>query len=123
MQVYTVQLAQHRLAKAKDIPLVDITVKSGIRTFAPTWRMLTLYQAGTVDAEQYAELYRQKLNDEAWATESDWQWLLSHDRVALACYCRGDGRYCHRHTLVEILREIREKQNLPFEYCGELTPQ
>lgn len=122
MDVYTIQLARHRLAKERGIPLVDTTVKSGIRAFAPSWPMVVGYKAGSISEEEYTERFFQKIKEEEWATHDDWKWLLSHEKVALACYCKAH-HFCHRYLLVEHLRAIREKQNLPFNYCGEIMPE
>jgi len=36
---------------------LDITVKSGDRTFAPTWDMVKAYKAGRITQEEYTEMY------------------------------------------------------------------
>lgn len=122
MKVYTIQMAQWRLAKEKGIPLVDITVKSGMQALAPTWRMVTLLKAGAISEQEFAELYLEKLRDDDWANREEWTKLMSNDTMALACYCRA-GEFCHRYLLADYLKDLRQKQTLPFTYGGEILPE
>lgn len=39
MDIATVQLAKWRKLKPLNFELIDTTVKSGIKAFAPTWRI------------------------------------------------------------------------------------
>ena len=119
MNVYTVQMGKYRLAIEKGIPFVDITVRSGIQAFAPTWPMVNRWKQNKISEDDYAALYRHKVLSEKWAFESDWKELLEYDTVALACYCKAH-HFCHRLLLVDILRDIHRNENRPFDYLGEL---
>ena len=51
LKVYTAQYGY----RGKD--RLDITVKSGDRTFAPTWDMVMDYKSGKITQEEYTEMY------------------------------------------------------------------
>lgn len=125
MEVFTVQLGQWRLAKALNIPLIDTTYRSGIlhqnvRWLAPTGELLGNYKSGAVTACGYQEIYLNLMRNR-WTQDPQWflDFCRTHDRVALACYCSA-GEFCHRLLLVDILRNICIKYNIPFSYGGEL---
>jgi|SRR5690606_14068686 len=121
MDVYTIQMSQWRLAKAQGITFKDITVKSGDQRFAPYPEVLWGYKRGEVDEETYTHLYHEKLHKLLLESPAAYSELLrSTEPIALACYC-PPGTFCHRHLLVKVLKKLASKNNLPFEYKGELT--
>lgn len=119
MKVYTTQLSNHRKVKEAGVTLVNTTVKSGNEAFAPSWRMVTLWKADVINWSEYTEMYRNKVIGEQWIYEEAWRELLSHKAIALACYCKP-GDNCHRHLLVDIIDEIKQKQGYPITRGGEL---
>lgn len=123
IELWTIQLAQWRKAKALGIELIDITVRSGTPVFAPSWEMVRKVKGandGNKEAEaiytkEYLELMRK-----SWRTNrSEWLSLLSKPKVAIACFC-SDGTFCHRYLLVEYLRLAAVKLDIEFTYMGEL---
>ena len=125
MEVYTIQLGQWRLAKELDIPLIDTTYRSGIihqnvRWLAPTGELLGNYKSGIASEYDYQQIYL-NLMRVRWSQDPQWfiDFCQRYDKVALACYC-GAGQFCHRLILVDILRNICIKYNIPFLYSGEL---
>lgn len=125
MEVYTVQLGQWRLAKELNIELIDTTYRSGIlnrdvRWLAPTGELLGNYKSGVVGPCEYQQIYL-NLMRARWSLDPQWfiDFCRSHERLALACYC-GAGEFCHRLILVDILRNICAKYQIPFTYLGEL---
>ncbi|AEH03597.1 hypothetical protein AVT69_gp172 [Pseudomonas phage PhiPA3] len=115
MQVYTYQIAKWRAVRAKRIPMLDTTVKSGEGMLAPTWNMVMGHKAGTVSDQEYEELYFQLLGDRYHAYPEYFEWLLAHDRLALGCYCKA-GNFCHRLLIVKFLKQISDE----VEDCGEI---
>jgi uncharacterized protein YeaO (DUF488 family) len=103
--IYTVQLANARAAHMEDVPVVDITVKSGDLVFAPTWEMVLEYKAGKLSEEEYMDHYRRLMHVSQDLYFPRWKNILSYDNLALACYCRP-GNFCHRHLLKDILMEM-----------------
>lgn len=125
MKAYTISLSKHRVAKGKGIPLVDITVKSGIKEFAPDWDFLMEYKKSNQDAEAqavYTRKYYAKLNT-VWQHKPELFLKLfeEYDEVAFACYCPENACFCHRFLFVDGLEKMAIKLTLPFERGGELT--
>jgi len=54
MKITTAQLA---IVKPRG-HIVDITVKSGVKAFAPTWDMVMGYKRGTLSIEEYTKVSR-----------------------------------------------------------------
>lgn len=123
-KLFTIQVGKWRLAKDRDIKMMDTTVKSGYNLFAPTWDMVLAHKRGPEDGmtdEEYSKLYREMLV-RSWKTRrKEWMNFLEDDDVyALACYCKA-GNFCHRHLLIRFLEQLCKQLGLPFEYYGELT--
>lgn len=120
MKVYTVQIAQHRLVKEMGLPLFDITLKSGNRAFSPDSSLLHQYKRNHIGPDEYTSRFYGLMRTSYKVQEREWDKLLDHEEVALACYCRA-GCFCHRYLMVDILRKICERAQKPFEYMGEIT--
>lgn len=120
MPVHTVQMAQWRKAKAKDIRVVDITLKSGERHFAPSPKLLSLYKCGHIDPEGYTERFVQEMRESYRKAPQLWIDLALDDNYALACYCRA-GDFCHRHLVVELLEKVAASQGHQLIRGEEIT--
>ena len=121
MKLYTISMSQWRKAKALDIELVDITVKSGIKSFAPEKSLVWAYKNGEVSEERYTELYVERVLHELTVSPSVFQTLLDKDHsIAVACYCKA-GVFCHRHIFVKLLSDIAEDNGYDIEHCGEIV--
>lgn len=125
MEVYTIQLGQWRLAKELGIELVDTTYRSGvlhnnIRWLAPSGELLGNYKAGSVAPCEYQQIYLNLMRTR-WTQDPQWfiEFCQQQQVIALACYC-GAGQFCHRLILIDILRNICIKHQIPFVYHGEL---
>ena len=121
LQVYTA-FASYR---AKD--KLDVSRKSGVDAFAPSWRLLNPFLTlrkgvGLVDADwdKYVADYKAEMR-ESYGMRSKrpiWDELLSRQVVTLTCYCKRPEQ-CHRSVLGEILEKlgadfIGEHQGLLF---------
>lgn len=80
--IYTVQMNNVRVAHAEEIPVVDITVKSGSKVFAPTWEMVMALKSGEIGEDVYTAYYDQMMKmsqsnaPAAWGRYSPWiRWL------------------------------------------------
>lgn len=125
MKAYTVSLSRGRVATAKGIPLLNITVKSGVKELAPDWDFLMAYKKSKQDAaaqEEYTRCYYAKLN-RVWREKPEVFLSLfeNYTEVAFACYCPEGVCFCHRFLLVNGLEKMATKLNLPFERGGEIT--
>jgi uncharacterized protein YeaO (DUF488 family) len=119
MKIYTIQLAQWRLAKKLGIRLLDTTVKSGCFEVAPSWDMVSGSKNGTLSPEAYTTLYDRVIERSQVKYPEFWAALLDHSEIALACYCRP-GVFCHRHLLAKHLRKYAESNGVSCEPAGEL---
>lgn len=120
MEVYTIQMGQHRKAKELGIELVDTTVKSGIPAFAPTWDMVHAHKAGHITNEKYSELYRDIMLRSYMTNQTVWLALLDKPKIAIACYCKA-GVFCHRHLFIKYLEGVCKSRNIPFVNMGEIS--
>lgn len=114
MDLYTVQMAQWRVAQDRGIPLLDTTVKSGAVQVAPTWEMVLGVKSGSLSEAAYTQQYAQLF--EYWYFQDPvfFDRLVRHPVIALGCYCAA-GKFCHRHLLVKHLSHITD-----VNYLGEL---
>lgn len=124
MKWYTIAIPQWRKAKAKNVALFDVTVKSGDERFAPYADALWAYKRGEVSDEEYTRLYREKMRSLLLSDPRAFEALLEGEdgieEKALACYCRA-GKFCHRHILLEFMQEVAEDNGIAFEYLGEIV--
>lgn len=90
---------------------LDITAKTGARsrlggvvgnTFAPTWDLVTGYKRGRIGREEYVARYTQLMRESYRNYRSQWEELLSMERVVLVCHCPA-GSFCHRLLLADLL--------------------
>ena len=112
-------------SKERGIEVVDITVRSGDRVFAPSWEMVRSVK--NVEPKQmaaaeiaYREDYRKLMLASYRENQAEWLALLNKPKIALACYCPV-GKFCHRHLLVDFLKAVARKHNIPIVLHGELT--
>lgn len=107
MKVFTSQY------KYKGKNRFDITVKSGDKTFAPTWEMVMNYKSGKISEEEYTEQYYERMRQSYQNNRKRWDWLLDKEEIVLVCFCKK-GDFCHRLLLADILVK------LGAEYEGEI---
>lgn len=120
MDIYTIAIPQWRKAKARDIELFDITVKSGFQLFAPEASVLWAYKRGEVSDDLYTELYLNRIREHLRQSPEVFEdFLKKPGPIALGCYCSA-GKFCHRHLFLEFIRTIAEDNGYCLKYCGEI---
>lgn len=120
MKIYTIQLAKRKRAEERGIPLLDITVKTGLSSgFAPTWEMVWGSKGGTLSNGEYTKQYYALMRLSYLHHREKWLSILHQDNVAIACYCRT-GVFCHRHVLKEILEKVAKIHQIEFIDGGEI---
>ena len=119
MDVNTIQMGSWRKAKALNIELIDITVKSGIAAFAPNYEMVLSHKSGRITDEEYTKQYRDLMLKSYMVNTIIWNELIKKDKIALACYCHPE-RFCHRHLFVKYLEGVCNSHNVPFRFLGEI---
>ena len=107
LKVYT---SQYRYS---DKNRLDITVKSGDKTFAPTWDIVGKVKKGLMSEEEYTKEYYRLMRNSYKNNRSEWDKLLKQDEVVLVCFCKK-GSFCHRYLLADMLIK------LGAEYKGEI---
>ena len=99
---------------------LDITVKSGVKSFAPTWDMVMKHKRGEISDTQYTDRYLRMMRTSYLDNKNgDWSAILNRRRVVLCCYC-APGNFCHRHLLKDILRDLCRVKNIEFVDGGEI---
>ena len=121
MKLYTCQMSSWRKAEKLGIPFIDITVKSGDKTFAPAWDFLMEYKRdGTPQAEQkYIDKFTPLMRESFKNNKTRWMEVVNMEEVAIACYCKA-GKFCHRYLVEEMLEKVCAKEGVHFERGGEL---
>lgn len=121
VNLFTVQMSRWRQLKAANIELIDTTVKTGERAFAPTWDLVLASKANEITPAQYTEQYLNMMRQSYHGNREVWdRLLLSSGDVAIACYCTP-GAFCHRHILKDVLEKVCVSRKIPFFYYGEFT--
>ena len=120
IHVWTIQMGKWRVAKEKDIHLLDTTAKSGIYAFAPDFGVVMAYKAGQVSEVQYTDIYYARMRKSYRENRDKWDMLKEYPRLAVACYCKP-GVFCHRHLFVDIIGKIFEADKVTMVLEGELT--
>lgn len=100
--------------------LVDITVKSGNKAFAPSWDMVSDIKAGRITEAEYVEMYTALMWESFNNNRAEWEKLLTSETdIALACYCSPDG-FCHRFLLRNFLKQAADLLNINVTIQKEL---
>jgi uncharacterized protein YeaO (DUF488 family) len=107
MRVYT---AQYRYSGENR---VDITVKSGMKIFAPDWEMVIDVKSGAITKEEYTKKYYKKMRLSYKNNRAEWDDFMKRDSVVLVCFCKT-GTFCHRYLLANIFVK------LGAEYLGDI---
>lgn len=131
--LWTIQLAKWRDLKDTDIKLLDITVQSGIKAFAPDWDFLQAYKKGEIGEDEYTREYLDKME---WTKGNSylpfnysngrpavktWDHLSMYPKVAYACFCPA-GCFCHRHIFVNLAADHLRSMGWNPKIMGEFMP-
>lgn len=120
IQIWTIALSQWREAKVLNIPLLDITAKSGIKAFSPDFNLVIDYKEGIVDEIVYEASYLEKMRYSLRTHPDIWNNLLTiNPKIAIACYCRA-GRFCHRHLFRVLMEKYLVTKGHTVQYMGEI---
>lgn len=98
VEIYTAQI------RYSGSDRLDTTVKSGDKTFAPTWDMVMGHKNGTISDEEYIKRYVVLMRESLKNNRSRWLEVMNMERVVLCCYCRKD-KFCHRVLLAKMLEK------------------
>lgn len=110
MNFYTAQMRKNHPTGFN----LDITIKSGDKDFAPTWKLVYDYKNSIIFEEEYTQKYLELMRISYKNNISKWKEILSKDLVIFKCYCKS-GKFCHRLILKDIFIK------LDATYLGELN--
>ena len=109
--IQTVSLYEAKEEVDVGAKLYDITAKSGIRSFAPTWGMVHKWKSHEITMIEYCKLYIELMRSTWMSSPKIWEELLSQESIALACYCHKDS-FCHRHVLAHLIQQVLLSRNI-----------
>lgn len=92
---------------------LNITVKSGDKTFAPEWDMVMQHKQRKISDEEYIKKYVTLMRESLKEHPQKWKNLINRERIVLTCYCE-EGKFCHRVLLAKMLEKSGAK------YMGEV---
>ena len=123
LNIYTCQMSAQRNMD-KGLLFLDVTVKSGDPAFAPTWKMVTSYKAGTLSWEDYTSSYHLLMKSSYRTNRAHWEDLiiraLSTRGLVLVCYCPKGTSECHRHLLKNYFAGVAGKMGLLVQIHPEV---
>ena len=119
MDIYTIQLSQWRIANDLDIPIIDITAKSGVEYLAPDFSLVMQYKNGMLSELDYTNNYISKMRYSLIRYPEIWENLLNFNKFAFACYCKPDV-FCHRHILKNLFEKYAISKGCIVRQCGEI---
>jgi ribA/ribD-fused uncharacterized protein len=119
-QLYTVQMSRSRGLQDKGIHVLDTTVKSGVKAFAPRWDMVMAHKEQRLSDEQYTDQYLRMMRDSRRDNPTVWKKLEEHEKIAALCYCTP-GKFCHRHLIVHEFKDYLESRGHTVELKGEIN--
>jgi len=106
------------LLKSQGWTVIDITVKSGMREFAPSWDIVMGFKNQTLSEDGYTDIYLKMMRDSYKKYPTAWKKLLSTEKLCLACYCKT-GDFCHRYLLRDILVKTGKAWGVSVEVIPE----
>lgn len=119
IEVWTIQMARWQVAVARDVPLINIAAKGGIKAFAPDFAAVMAHKRGELSDEEYTEMYLARMKFSIQHYPKRWDSLATRPKAAYACYCRP-GAFCHRLLHVQIAKAYLEDKGHIVHLRGEL---
>jgi len=103
--------------------VLDITVKSGDKTFAPTWGMVIGYKQKSLSSADYTSRYEQMMAKSRHDNHDRWHEVIDRGAASgglmLVCYC-PKGQFCHRHLLKGYVADMAQELGYEVEIVPEL---
>jgi uncharacterized protein YeaO (DUF488 family) len=120
MRISTIQLSQWRMLKDTPIMLLDATVKTGDKIFAPNWEIVIDVKSGRITEEEYTRRYTEKMRASYKSHKFHWLEQLKQEHFAIACFCTP-GDFCHRHILAKMFEAVGKAEGIEVKLMGEIT--
>lgn len=100
MKLYT---AQYRYSGSDRL---DITNKSGDKTFSPSDELLKAKKYGDMTDEEYRIIYLEEMKESKKKFGLRWLQVLNKDEVTFVCFCPKEAELCHRWELAKIFVQM-----------------
>lgn len=119
MRLATAQMHWGKKVKA-DYLVIDTTTKSGLDFLAPGWDIVKRVKEDASYSDEYTRIYLNRLRQRYRENPEQFHELCrSPQPVLLLCYC-PKGKFCHRHLLVDVFKNLCRYLKIEFVYEGEL---
>lgn len=116
LKIFTAQISKY---SGNDV--IDITVMTGERVFAPTWDMVNMVKNsryGDLTWNIYTEKYKALMRESYKNNLKIWDKLFYKEELTLACYCPAKEP-CHRHLLSDFLVKLGMHLDIAVYKMGE----
>lgn len=120
LELHTTQIVKLGNIDTSDKDVINVTVKSGIVTFAPSWSMVIGYKSGEISKEEYTDKYITMMETSYAFERHAWDhYFPDEGKLILVCYCRS-GDFCHRHLLANFIQMKKLESGSECVIMGEL---
>jgi uncharacterized protein YeaO (DUF488 family) len=92
----------------------DVSFQGGHFMFTPAKTLLLDFRLGRIDAAEFKRCYFDQLEASFIQHQYTWDEMLARERIVLVCSCNIDDASCHRHALIEFLK------NFGVKYAGTI---
>ncbi len=84
----------------------DVSFQGGHFMLTPSKRLLLDFRLARIKAKDFKEQYFDQLEASFIQHQYTWDEMLELDRIVLVCSCNASGKACHRHVLIEFLKQF-----------------
>ena len=95
----------------------DVSFQGGHFMLTPSKKLLLDFRLGRIKAQDFKEQYFDQLEGSFIQHQFTWDEMLELERIVLVCSCNAAGKSCHRHVLIEFLKQFGAK------YAGKVKGQ
>ena len=120
LQLFTYKIGTARHLMGDGVTIIDCTVATGEQHLAPDWDMVRGIHQKTLSEEVYTREYLALLNFRYMTTPELFDHYFTIPKIAFGCYCQA-GQFCHRHLLVNWLKDQAEENGCEVRIEGEVT--
>ncbi len=92
----------------------DVSFQGGHFMLTPSKKLLVDLRLGRTDQSAFNALYFEQLEASFIQHQYTWDEMLNQERIVLVCSCNIAGASCHRHALIQFLKQFGAR------YAGSL---
>lgn len=87
----------------------DVSFQGGHFMFTPSKKLLLDFRLNRISIQDFKEQYFDHLEGSFIQHQYTWDEMLERERIVLVCSCNADGDSCHRHFLIQFLKQFGAK--------------